>query len=247
MRSAWPDSKSWFTASTSCGMSEVRHGNQLLESPDFMADQSLINPSLDTIPRISGPPPRVGVLASGSGTNFEAIARAVEEGGLGIELACLVCNNPDASAITRAERFGVEALLIDHRAYPTREAFDADVLESLESFDVDWVVMAGWMRLVTGDFIDAYEGRILNIHPSLLPSFRGLDAVGQALDAGVRITGVTVHHVVREVDAGPIVAQAAVPVLPGDDRASLHDRIQTQEHKLFPRAIALAVNASRDV
>jgi phosphoribosylglycinamide formyltransferase-1 len=210
-----------------------------------MANDSLVSPSLDTIPPIEGEPPRVGVLASGSGTNFESIARAAKNGDLDIDLACLVCNNPDAGALTRAETFGVEALLIDHRAYPNRESFDADVLELLESFDVDWVVMAGWMRLVTGEFIDAYEGRMLNIHPSLLPSFRGLDAVGQALEAGVRITGVTVHHVVREMDAGPVVAQAAVPVFPEDDRASLHNRIQQQEHALFPRAIALAVNAAR--
>ncbi|MGM0558166.1 MAG: phosphoribosylglycinamide formyltransferase [Myxococcota bacterium] len=211
-----------------------------------MADDSLFSPSLETIPRIEGAQPRVGVLASGSGTNFEAIARAVQSGELDIDLACLVCNNPDASALGRAETFGVEALLIDHRAYPNRESFDADVLELLESFDVDWVVMAGWMRLVTGEFIDAYEGRMLNIHPSLLPAFRGLDAVGQALEAGVRITGVTVHHVVREMDAGPVVAQAAVPVFPEDDRASLHSRIQEQEHRLFPRAIALAVNAAQE-
>ncbi len=214
-------------------------------SVDTMDDESLVSPSLDGIPSIGGGRPRIGVLASGSGTNFEAIAAAVRDGALEAELACLVCNNPDATALTRAEKFGVESLLIDHRAYPNRESFDTDVLELLESFDVDWVVMAGWMRLVTGDFIDAYEGRMLNIHPSLLPSFRGLDAVGQALEAGVCITGVTVHHVVREMDAGPIVAQAAVPVFPEDDRATLHNRIQTQEHALYPRAVALAVNAAR--
>jgi phosphoribosylglycinamide formyltransferase-1 len=210
-----------------------------------MPEQSLFSPQLDSIPPVEGEPPRIGVLASGSGTNFEAIAEAAVDGELDVELACLVCNNPDAAALARAERFGIESLLIDHRAYPSRESFDADVLELLDSFDVEWVVMAGWMRLVTEGFIDAYKGRILNIHPSLLPSFRGLDAVGQALDAGVRITGVTVHHVVHEVDSGPIVAQAAVPVLPEDDRASLHDRIQQQEHALFPRAIALAVNSTR--
>jgi phosphoribosylglycinamide formyltransferase-1 len=210
-----------------------------------MPEQSLFSPQLDSIPPVEGEPPRIGVLASGSGTNFEAIAEAAVDGELDVELACLVCNNPDAAALARAERFGIESLLIDHRAYPSRQSFDADVLELLDSFDVEWVVMAGWMRLVTEGFIDAYKGRILNIHPSLLPSFRGLDAVGQALDAGVRITGVTVHHVVHEVDSGPIVAQAAVPVLPEDDRASLHDRIQQQEHALFPRAIALAVNSTR--
>ena len=213
--------------------------------PNEMADDTLVNPPLDAIPPIEGDPPRIGVLASGSGSNFEAIAQTVVDGDLDVDLACLICNNPDAKVISRAQRFGVESLRVDHRAYPNREAFDADVLELLESFDVDWVVMAGWMRLVTAGFIDAFEGRILNIHPSLLPSFRGLDAVGQALEAGVRITGVTVHHVVREMDAGPIVAQAALPILPGDDRASLHERIQNQEHALFPQAIALAVNAAR--
>ncbi len=206
---------------------------------------SLTSPNLSEIPKIPGPPPRLGILASGSGTNFDAIASEVDSGALQAEVACLVCNNPGAGAFDVAESHGIEAELVDHREFGSRKSFDERVLEELRAHDVEWVVMAGWMRLVTPEFVGAYRERILNIHPSLLPSFRGLRAVEQALEAGVKITGVTVHHVVPAVDAGPIVAQAAVPVHPDDTPDTLHARIQTQEHLLYPRGIALAVNATR--
>jgi phosphoribosylglycinamide formyltransferase 1 len=209
------------------------------------APNSLRAPTFDAVPEIVGAPPKLGVLASGSGTNFDAIARAVADGDLGADLVCMVCNNPGAGAFDVAARHGVDAELVDHREFGSRRAFDHRVLEVLAEHDVEWVIMAGWMRLVTPEFIDAYRGQILNIHPSLLPSFRGLDAVGQALAAGVKITGVTVHHVVSEVDSGPIVAQAAVPVLDGDTPDSLHARIQVHEHFIYPRAIALAVADAR--
>lgn len=211
----------------------------------MMTERSLSSPRLDDIPPIAGDAPRVAVLASGSGSNFEAIAAAVQGGDLGVELCCLVCNNPGAEALKRAERLGVAPALIDHRGFAERARFEREVLSALAHHGADWVVMAGWMRLMSEDFVEAYRGRMLNIHPSLLPAFRGLDAVGQALAAGVRITGVTVHHVVPEMDAGPIVAQVALPVLDADDRARLHARLQAQEHALYPRAIALAINASR--
>ena len=205
----------------------------------------MYSPDLTEIPSIPGPPPRLGVLASGSGTNFDAIAGEIEIGALEAHIECAVCNNPGARVFDVAERHEITARLIDHRDYDERIAFDREVLSVLEAHEVEWVIMAGWMRLVTPGFIDAYDGRILNIHPSLLPSFRGIDAVEQALEAGVKITGVTVHHVVQEMDAGPIIAQAAVPVLPEDDVDCLHSRIQKREHRLFPRAIAMAIADAR--
>ena len=185
--------------------------------------------------------PRVGVLASGSGTNFEAIARAVAAGELGVELACVIYNNPGAGVAERAEHHGVPAVLVDHRGFDGRAPFDAAVVATLREHGVEWVVMAGWMRVCTPALLDAFADRVLNIHPSLLPSFRGLDAIGQALDAGVTITGCTVHLVCLDVDAGPIVAQAAVPVAPDDDHGSLHARVQEAEHALYPRAIGWAL------
>ncbi len=207
----------------------------------------LRNPTFDDIPSIPGPPPRLGVLASGSGTNFDAIARAIDDGVLAADIACLVCNCPGAGAFAVAERHGVDAELVDHREFDSRKSFDQRVLEVLRAHQVEWVIMAGWMRLVTRQFIEAYETKILNIHPSLLPCFKGLRAVEQALEARVKIAGVTVHHVVPEVDSGPIVAQAAVPVHPDDTSDSLHARIQRQEHFLYPRAIALAVAQQRSL
>jgi phosphoribosylglycinamide formyltransferase-1 len=201
----------------------------------------LRNPTFDDVPSIPGPRPRLGVLASGSGTNFDAIACAIDEGLLEADIACLVCNCPGAGAFDVAQRHDVAAELVDHREFDSRKNVDEQVLEVLRDHGVEWVIMAGWMRLVTEGFIEAYGEHILNIHPSLLPSFRGICAVEQALSAGVKITGVTVHHVVPEVDSGPIIAQAAVPILDDDTADSLHARIQVQEHFLYPRAIALAV------
>ena len=205
----------------------------------------LTSPPLDDFPEIPGPTPTVGILASGSGSNFETIARRVDEGRLDSEIAGLICNNPGAGCLARAERLGVEATVIDHRGFDEREAFDRAVLERLQSMGVEWVVMAGWMRIVTPTFIEAYRERILNLHPSLLPSFPGAHAVDDALEAGVRMTGCTVHIVTEKVDDGPIVAQAAVPVYDGDDSDALHARIHEAEHHLFPRAIALAVAERR--
>ncbi len=205
----------------------------------------LRNPTFDTPPQIPGPTPRLGILASGSGTNFDAIATAIDEGVLDADIACMVCNCPGAGAFEVAQRHGVTAELVDHREFSSRKAFDARVLEVMDGHGVQWAIMAGWMRLVTPEFIEHFGTRMLNIHPSLLPSFKGLHAVEQALEAGVKITGVSVHRVVPEVDSGPIVAQAAVPVLPDDTPATLHARIQVQEHFIYPRAIALAVAQSR--
>ena len=178
-------------------------------------------------------------MASGSGSNFEALVLAARSGTLAAEVVQLIVNNPGCGAQLRAQRLQINWSLLDHRQQPSREALDAAIVAQLASQGIDLVVMAGWMRIVTPVLIDAYAGRLINIHPSLLPSFKGLDAVGQALRAGVTLAGCSVHLVSEAVDAGEILMQAAVPVLPGDDHASLSARIQRQEHRLLPAAVAL--------
>lgn len=185
------------------------------------------------------PPLRLAVLASGEGSNFEALVEACRNGALaGTEVVQLIVNRSGCGAQQRAERLGVPWEHLDHRQR-SRQELDQHLVAMLQRCGVDLVVMAGWMRIVTPVLIEAYAGRLLNIHPSLLPSFRGLDAVGQALAAGVRLSGCTVHLVAEEVDAGEILMQAAVPVLDDDDHSSLSRRIQVQEHRLLPAAVAL--------
>lgn len=190
-------------------------------------------------------PVRLGILASGSGTNFEAIAQAIADQKLQAECCVVVYNNPDAGVIARADRWQVPKVLVNHREFPNRNAFDQRVIEVLQAYQTDWVVMAGWMRLVTQSMIDAFPHRMINIHPSLLPSFKGLHAIEQALEAKVKITGCTVHLVTLEMDSGEILIQAAVPVLPDDTSDTLHARVQVQEHRILPQAIAIATQ--RDI
>jgi phosphoribosylglycinamide formyltransferase-1 len=184
-------------------------------------------------------------MASGSGSNFEALVQAGRRGELAAEVALLVVNNPGCGAQERAERLGIPWQLHDHRAYSSREALDQALVASFQALSVDLVVMAGWMRIVTQTLIDAYPERLLNIHPSLLPSFRGARAIEQALACGVRISGCTAHLVSLEVDTGPILVQAAVPVLQDDDAGSLADRIHAQEHRILPLAVQLAAQRLR--
>lgn len=207
---------------------------------------SLVSPDLAAFPPSSNPDPlRLGVMASGSGSNFEAIAQAIADQSLNAQIQVMIYNNPGIKAVARAERWGVPSVLLDHRAFSSREALDQKIVETLQQHQVDWVIMAGWMRLVTEVLIDAFPRRILNIHPSLLPSFAGIRAVEQALASGVKIAGCTVHYVIPEMDSGPIIMQAAVPVFEDDTAESLHQRIQMQEHEIFPRAIALAAEQSK--
>ncbi|MEB3306751.1 MAG: phosphoribosylglycinamide formyltransferase [Cyanobacteriota bacterium] len=187
-------------------------------------------------------PLRLAVLASGNGSNFEAVARACLDRHLSGLVVQLVVNKAGCGAISRAERLGIPWQLLDHRHFDSREALDRALVACFRGLDVDLVVMAGWMRIVTPTLIAAFPERIVNIHPSLLPSFRGLDAVGQALAAGVTLAGCTAHLVSEEVDAGRILVQAAVPVLPEDDHATLSQRIHTQEHRILPLAVHLAAS-----
>ncbi len=203
----------------------------------------LISPQISpNLMRESAPlhaPLKLGIMSSGSGSNFEAIAQAINQGELNAKIPVLIYNNPDAQVVARAERLGIPAILVNHRQFKHRQDFDQKIVEILQSYEIEWVVMAGWMRIITQVLLDAFPARIINIHPSLLPSFPGIHAVDQALAAGVKITGCTVHIACLEVDTGPIIMQAAVPILPDDTPATLHARIQVQEHQIFPAAIAL--------
>ncbi len=211
------------------------------------ATGSLISPAVISSPQMNATPLKLGIMASGSGSNFEAVAEAIASQQLNAQIQVLIYNNPGIKAAARAEKWGVPAVLLNHRDYKKREELDSKIVHTLRQYEVEWVVMAGWMRLVTPVLIEAFPDRIINIHPSLLPSFKGVRAVEQALEAGVKIAGCTVHLVRLEVDSGPILIQAAVPVLPDDTAETLHARIQVQEHQILPQALAqLAASIPND-
>lgn len=184
-------------------------------------------------------PLALGVLLSGSGTNLQALIDAIDAGRLDARIAVVVSNRTDAYGLTRARARGLPVETVLHTAFTSREAFDARLVEVLHAHGVELVALAGFMRLVTRVLLAAFPARVLNIHPALLPAFPGLHAERQALEHGVRITGVTVHFVDEQTDHGPILLQAAVPVFPDDTEESLHLRIQRQEHRAYVRAIQL--------
>lgn len=177
------------------------------------------------------------ILISGRGSNMEALIGARDRGDLPVNIAAVISNRPDAKGLETAAAAGIATRCLDHKAYAGRDAFDAALAACIDEFAPDLVVLAGFMRILTPDFVRHYEGRLLNIHPSLLPSFPGLHTHQRALDEGVRIHGCTVHFVTAELDHGPVVIQAAVPVLDGDDEASLAARVLRQEHQVYPRAV----------
>ena len=184
---------------------------------------------------------RLGVLVSGSGSNLQALLDDCAKADAPAEVACVVSNVPTAFALERARKAGVPAVALDHKVFGSRVDFERALVEELKKAGAEWVCLAGFMRLLSGDFLAHYAGRVLNIHPSLLPSFPGLHAQRQALERGVKVAGCTVHFVDAGTDTGPIIAQAAVPVLPGDDEKSLSARILDEEHRLYPLALRLAV------
>ena len=188
---------------------------------------------------MSDAPLRLAVLVSGRGSNLQAIIDAITEGRLHAVLALVISNKAEAQALERARKHGAPAVFLDPKATPGRDAYDAVILEHLRKHDVGLVALAGYMKIVTRVLIDAYANRIMNIHPSLLPSFPGLKAQQQALDWGAKVSGCTVHFVEEGVDTGPIIQQAAVPVLEGDTAESLEARILAQEHRIYPEAIQL--------
>ncbi len=182
---------------------------------------------------------RVAILISGRGSNMQALIRAAQDAGYPAEIVLVLSNRPDAAGLAIAQDAGVPTRVIDHKAYPSREAFDAALEETLTAARPDIVAFAGFMRILTTPFIERMRGKAVNIHPSLLPLYKGLKPQQQALDAGAAESGCTVHWVTPGVDEGPIIAQARVPVLPGDTADSLAARILVEEHELYPRAIAM--------
>ncbi|MEN2975936.1 phosphoribosylglycinamide formyltransferase [Tistrella bauzanensis] len=183
----------------------------------------------------------VAVLISGSGSNLQALIDAVAaDPDHPARIRLVISNRPGVKGLDRAAAAGIEAIVIEHKHFHDRAGFDAALDAALRARGIELVCLAGFMRILTAPFVEAWTGRMLNIHPSLLPAFKGAHAIDDALAAGVRVTGVTVHYVVPEMDAGPIVIQAAVPVQPTDDAASLARRIHTAEHRIYPAALRWA-------
>ncbi len=182
---------------------------------------------------------RVGVLVSGRGSNLEAILNASRKKAFSAEVVLVISNIPNAAALLRAKKAGVQTSVVEHQKFSNREAFELEIVRQLQKAKVDLVCLAGFMRMISPVLIQAYPSRILNIHPALLPSFPGLHAQRQALEHGVKVTGVTVHFVDEETDTGPIILQKAVPVLDHDTEETLSRRILKWEHRLYPEAIQL--------
>jgi phosphoribosylglycinamide formyltransferase 1 len=181
----------------------------------------------------------IGVLVSGSGTNLQSIIDACGRNELNARIACVISNVADAYALERARKAGIPALHLDHRAYTGREAYDQALVATLQEFEVELVALAGFMRIITPVLLQAFPMAVMNIHPALLPSFPGLHAQRQALEYGAKVAGCTVHFVDAGTDTGPIIIQAAVPVLEGDTEGTLAARVQKEEHRIYPEAIKL--------
>ncbi|BFU91180.1 MAG: phosphoribosylglycinamide formyltransferase 1 [Nitrospira sp.] len=188
-------------------------------------------------------PLRVAVLASGRGSNLQAIIDAIEAGQVQAQIMAVISNKKDAVALERARKHGLKDLFVDPKPFTgrpdSREAYDRSLLEILQQHEVELVLLAGYMKIVTAVLVNAYTNRMMNIHPSLLPSFPGLDVQKKAIDWGCKLAGCTVHFVTEGVDEGPIIIQAAVPILDDDTPETLADRILVQEHKIYPRAVQL--------
>ena len=179
----------------------------------------------------------VVILISGRGSNMEALVAARDAGTLPVNIAAVISNRPAAQGLETAEKAGITAHYIDHKAFAERDAFDAALAECIDGFAPDLVVLAGFMRILSDGFVRHYAGRLMNIHPSLLPAFPGLHTHRRALEEGVRIHGCTVHFVTPALDHGPVIIQAAVPVLDSDDEATLAARVLRQEHRIYPQAV----------
>ena len=194
----------------------------------------------------AGQKARLVVLASGNGSNFQAIIDACESGRLDAEIVLLVVNRPGAYALERAAKHGIPSQLIDHKAYADREAFDAAMAEAIDEVRPDWIIMAGFMRILTDAFVEHFRGRLINIHPSLLPKYPGMNTHARALEAGDRQHGATVHFVTPTVDAGPPIVQGRLEIFADDDVETLKQRIHGVEHRIYPLAIDWLVQGRID-
>lgn len=182
---------------------------------------------------------RIAVFASGTGSNFQAIVDAVEAGKLKVSIELLVCDKPQAAVVDKARLAGIPVYTFRPRDYDSREAYERDILNELRAKHIDLIVLAGYMRLITSVLVDPYAGKMINVHPSLLPSFPGIKAIEQAWTAGVKVTGVTVHYVDGGMDTGPIIAQQAIAIEASDTIDSLTMRVHKEEHQLLPQVIGM--------
>lgn len=182
-------------------------------------------------------PCRVVVLISGSGSNLQALIDGQKAGDLAISIKAVISNRPNVMGLTRAKNAGISTVTLDHKHFGSREAFDEELAASIDRYQPDLIVLAGFMRILTPEFVRRYQGKMLNIHPSLLPKFQGLHTHKRALEANDSIHGVTVHFVTEELDGGPPVIQAVVPVFENDTEDTLAKRVQMQEHKIYPKAV----------
>ena len=185
------------------------------------------------------PKARIAVLISGRGSNLQSLMDACADPDFPAEIALVISNRPKAAGLERAGKAGIQREIINHQDFETREDFEASINDALKTAKIDFVCLAGFMRVLTGSFASDWRGRLINIHPSLLPSFEGLHVHERMIEAGVKVAGCTVHFVSAEVDSGPIIGQAVVPVLPDDDADTLAERILEQEHKLYPACLKL--------
>lgn len=181
---------------------------------------------------------KLAVFASGNGSNFQAIVDAIQDGRLQASCELLICDKPNAKVLERAKRANIPAFVFEIQKYANKTAFEEAILQKLREYDVEFIALAGYMRLIGPTLLEAYEQKIVNIHPSLLPAFPGLDAIGQAFRAGVKVTGVTIHYVDSGMDTGPIIAQKAVELSDDETEESLREKIHALEHKLYPETLA---------
>jgi phosphoribosylglycinamide formyltransferase 1 len=190
---------------------------------------------------------RLGVLISGRGSNLQALIDATRNVQLDASIVLVISNRPEAPGLDRARRAGIEAIVIDHRSWRSRDEYDAAIVQALKARGASLVCLAGYMRLVGPVLLDAFPNAILNIHPSLLPAFPGMNAQHQAIEHGVKVSGVTVHVVTLELDGGPIILQRTVPVLDGDTRDTLADRILDEEHRAYPEAVRIVLEGGWEI
>lgn len=185
---------------------------------------------------------RIVILISGRGSNMQAIMNSLQKEKWPAEIVAVISNTDKAKGLITAQNAGIKTQVVLSRNYDSREAFDQELMKAIDTFSPDLVVLAGYMRILTSEFVLHYEGRLINIHPALLPSFKGLHTHQRAIDEGVKVHGATVHFVVPELDAGPIIAQAIVPVKPDDDEDTLAARVLEQEHRIYPRVVQWFIN-----
>lgn len=185
---------------------------------------------------------RIAIFASGNGSNFQALAEAVESGALHASIEWLICDHPGAYCLDRAEQFNIPVFSFQPKDYPSKKEFEQEILQQLQAKEVDLIVLAGYMRLIGPVLLMAYPNQIINIHPSLLPTFPGKNAVMQAIEAGVKVTGVTIHYVDSGMDSGPIIAQRAISIHEGESMEDIHRRIQQIEHELYPKILEQICN-----